>query len=133
MSVVEQERTEETSAPAVTVRDVLHRSADLLEEFGWCQGNYACRDGLPLDDAEVFRGDSFCSAGAMIRAASELMGQPPRDGTSSDPWLDDCYAAFTAAIGESGFADQQVADWNDAPGRTKAEVVARLRDAANAA
>lgn len=112
MSVVEQERVVETApTPQVTTRDVLHRAADLLEEFGWCQG-------------QMYDGGRFCFAGAVHQAWRDY-GLPPKVdalGLDADDWVSVLGISWGHFVG-----------WNDTPGRTKAEVVARLRDAANSA
>ncbi len=87
------------------VRDVLLGAADVIERGGWCQGAYE-------------RSGSFCVSGA-IRKAS---------GWKADGHLTticvDAHGALWQALGEN------MADWNDAPGRTQAEVVAKLREVA---
>lgn len=112
MSVIEREERVE-----VTTADVLNRAADLLEEFGWCQQaearNYKGVGGDALDP-DVAR---FCIYGALRRAGIDL-GAPRYFG-----W--DCWDAM-GLEGAPG-------PWNDEPGRTKAEVVAALRSAAEKA
>lgn len=105
MSVVERERVEEVTREA-TEADVLERAADLLEEFGWCQGYMGSkRDG------------QFCSLGALIEATNDLGGD---------------FGAVRRALGyeDAGSMGRHIARWNDDAGRTKAEVVAKLREAA---
>lgn len=120
MSIVERERV--TEAPAVSDADVLERAADLLEEFGWCQGSCA----ISLEGTATYQGwlngelvDGLCMGTALIRAGRDL----GREILS--PF--DSYPPFDIDI------DRPVAVWNDEPGRTREEVVARLRDAAAAA
>ena len=107
MSVVERERV----VTEVTRRDVLHRAADLLEEFGWCQGHFAKTvDGRAVS-AHSHDAVLFCAVGALAKAARDL----------------------SAAAGETNFGlDTDLSAWNDERGRTKAEVVSRLRAAAEA-
>lgn len=110
MSLVEQE----VIAPAeVTVRDVLHRAADLLEtgEWEWCQGF-------------ARHGDALCMLGA-VSAACGVVPERPYITIESELYEDAC-DVLAVHVPEG-------ADWNDKPGRTKAEVVARLRQAAEAA
>jgi hypothetical protein len=104
-----------TETPTVTTRDVLHRAADLLGEWAWCQG-------------AAQRGDAFCALGALWFAAT---GEPPKciSFDHSDGDLPPLYAAGRDAFNRVG-GD---ARWNDAPERTKADVVAKLREAAEAA
>ena len=109
MSVIERERTE-VVAPQVTEADLLLHAADLLEEFGWCQGHIGSKElGY------------FCAVGALIAAGNDLgvtfldfvrpviesFGRPERD---VDQW--------------------PLATWNDEPDRTKSEVVTKLRERA---
>lgn len=107
-------------APA-TRRDVLHRAADLLEEFGWERVA-----DLTLLLANPRRRKPTCLIGAVAIARHDLGDIRPDD--SLDPYtygfvpLADMFRAYTDAY-----------RWNDAPGRTKAEVVARLRQAAETA
>lgn len=89
----------------VSVADVLTRAADLLEEFGWRQGDYGSK-----------REGTFCMLGAVDAACGDLGANFHNDGV--------CLALYKS------FEDASVVKWNDAPGRTKAEVVAKLRDAA---
>jgi hypothetical protein len=101
--------------PVVTVADVLVRAADLLEEHGWVQGRIGAL------------GEGFCAVGATEQAARDL-GVPSSTnavvgltyfvGTPFDAEVENLAMRFLNGA------------WNDRPGRTKAEVVARLRDAA---
>jgi hypothetical protein len=99
-------------APAeVTTRDVLHRAADLLEEFGWCrfvQAQNEKGEQVDITDSEVVE---FCMVGAYWRAAIDL--------DASCPDL-------------SGLGGRD-ARWNNEPERTKEEVVAWLRESAERA
>lgn len=96
------------TAEPVTTADVLHRAADLLEEFDWCQGNLG-------------RNGAYCAMGAIGAVVD-------RANLSPGEW----YVALDVAsfgLPASG-TKHPLAHWNDEPGRTKAEVVARLREAA---
>lgn len=117
MSVVERERVEEAKRE-VTEADVLHRAADLLEEFGWCQGDDAKdADGRSLIDPTSPRAVSFCVGGAYTRACDDL-GR-------------DTHALSIMHLKEVlGVSELFVYLWNDRPGRTKQEVVSALRSAA---
>lgn len=108
-SVVQHDAsTVEVAEPAtVTKKDVLHRAADLLGEFAWCQ-----HEGGSKEEGR------FCAAGAIGAAARDLTGSYPE--WDAGDWF--------------GFATvQDLHEWNDTAGRTKAEVVARLREAAERA
>ncbi len=86
------------------VADVLNGAADLLERDGWCQKRG--RIGPKRDVAT-----------AVVDAAVESW----RAANQAFPWLRE-------VIGQDG-----VTIWQDAPGRTQAEVVAALRAAAERA
>lgn len=126
MTVVEREQ--EVAVPVVvpaTKRDVLHRAADLLGEFGWWQGGYC--PGGNLESA-----DRFCAAGAIRRSIADFRGVNAGLISGNDPLLRECLSAL-GMNPYNGIGTTTVADWNDKPGRTKAEVVARLREAAERA
>lgn len=100
-----------------TVAEVLERAADLLEEYDWCQGEFAKdSDGCAVV-WESDKAQSFCALGVAYRAWSDL-GQPH----------------FPLVTSMQGYLDvRDVTAWNDEPGRTKAEVIAKLREAATLA
>src|SRR4051812_11113109 len=105
MSTIEQERVR----TEVTTREILHRAADLLEEFGWCQKQ--------LGSKEL---GQMCVFGALAEAADEF--RVPTD-------------ILRQAIGQVTPSDEDgrwghLTTWNDQPGRTRDEVVARLREVA---
>jgi hypothetical protein len=106
MSVIERERIEAPQVEReVTEADVLHRAADLLEEFGWCQVKWGSKeDGY------------FCAHGALMAAATDLgLG---------------CGPVFGKAEQRIRELHGSILGWNDQLGRTKEEVVAGLREAA---
>lgn len=115
--------------PAVTEADVLRRAADLLEEFGWAQGYYAFSEtgayAAPTCSAAV----RFCAVGAMTRAAWDLT----RDEYDFDPDVALGLAGYRSFDAKGRVTSCGVPAWNDAPGRTREEVIARLREAAEAA
>jgi hypothetical protein len=100
--------------------DLLDSAVDILEQGGWCQGVLHHPDGR------------HCALGAIIRAAS-----PWGFGYS---FLDDAVGvkAALAVIGSTLSPDgdrwqnhwRVIADWNNAPERTEAEVKDALRHAA---
>lgn len=103
MSTIELERTETVVSPA----DVLNRAADLIEEKGLAKRVFAAADG------------SHCAWGAMLEAGYAL-------GELS---LEAAETLMLAVVprGES------IPFWNDRPERTQAQVVAKLREAADRA
>jgi hypothetical protein len=103
-------------------REVLLAAADLLERGTWTQGCYA-RDAAGV--AVYYNEDSarsFCLLGAMRLVAE---GHPHY--RSARVVLEDHLGVKADGSGPC------LGDWNDAPGRTKAEVVAKLREAAEKA
>lgn len=108
-----------------TVPEVLNAAADLLERPGaWTQGDYARDDmGLGIGDYTEeerekggFEPVCFCTIGAINHAR----GRDPDTALWGD-----LRRPIWDVLGETN-----IADWNDAPGRTQAEVVAALREAA---
>lgn len=100
----------EAPAPAqteITVADVLERAADLLGEYHWCRGHPA-----------NFGEDYYCAGFAIGRAQNELGYVPPDGKVYSFEWAADYLGV------------KHIPKWNDTPGRTREEVVARLREAA---
>jgi hypothetical protein len=91
----------------VTTRDILLRAAWYAEEFDHCKGQYVERDGR-------WQPVAFCLWGAIMQAEKDF-GIEPGVGCAEL------------------YPDLPSACWNDAPERTKAEVVAKLREAAEAA
>lgn len=89
----------------MTVADVLNGAADLIERDGWCQ------------NTSHGAGGTRCAVAA-IRDARPL---PVGVYTGALEWFERTLGCPSAAL------------WNDAPGRTKTEVVAALRAAAERA
>ncbi|KQM37975.1 hypothetical protein [Sphingomonas sp. Leaf10] len=98
------------------VSQVLSEAADLLEKPGaWTQNAFA-RDWLGRMTGPLSTKDTavcWCVMGATCVA-----GQDADEGQAADDFL----------RGFLGIPD--LASWNDTPGRTQAEVVAKLREAA---
>lgn len=99
--------------------DILDRAADLIEERGWHQGWYVNDCG------------QLCIRGAMLVAVGI---EPPQKDM---PWPDhsgEANASWQEATDEMDeYLDDLAERWNDAPERTKEEVVSTLRAAAQAA
>ena len=114
-----------------TVAETLRKAADLIEPKGaWTQGYYA-RDASgryweedPDSDAQGsyvdFPAKCFCLYGAIAKAVG-----------ADDPFLMKTDGRIEDAL-RLATGTTLVADWNDAPERTQAEVVAALRAAADA-
>lgn len=118
--VPEPSPTQEHLTPA----DVLNAAADLLEKPGaWTQGA-ASRDmfGNVGEEGDELLPDAVCWC---LAGAVEHVG-----GNWSRPYT----TAIRAALGLPMVGiGAQIAEWNDRPGRTQAEVVAKLREAAQLA
>lgn len=105
----------------MTPREVLLKAAALVER-GWTQHEMA-RDRVgnkvsPISDTAV----CWCALGAAKRVA---------DGhTHPYSHARDALYAHLFAHPDSGDGPDPVTTWNDAPGRTQAEVVAALKAAA---
>ena len=93
------------------IADILDRAADLIEPEGaWTQMDWGNRE------------DCFCMLGAVAYAA----GIDPDSPWSGNPACE-ARVPLTEVIGVPIF---ELTEWNDTPGRTQAEVVAKLREAA---
>lgn len=98
----------------MSVAEVLNKAADLLEKPGaWTRGTYARDSAGQLVASSDHTATCWCAMGATIRAAFSL-------GTRSGDAIEQI----------AKFAGDNIGAWNDAPGRTQAEVVAALRQAA---
>lgn len=106
---------------------VLDRAAERVE-MGWCQhGVYVDTDGRMCAMEHACR---RCAHGALLEAAHALTGGG-RASLKPLSLLADLVAPGRAVVG--GLRDRDVAAvtrWNDAPGRTQAEVAAALRETA---
>lgn len=94
--------------PVEEWRDVLRRAADLLKERGWFQGKDF--------NGDVDYREKMCASRA-ICAASPVVG------------LTEAHRRLIMALGGGANASHccVIFDWNDAPERTAAEVIATLR------
>lgn len=84
-------------------RKLLNDAADLIEEEGWIQG-------------EEHNSGGYCAIGALKRI-------------SGSEWPHITKAHIVAVGALSSRVASPIVDWNDAPGRTKEEVVNTLREA----
>ena len=108
-------------AAVMDTAEVLNRAADLIEPQGaWTQGT-SCRDehGNDLDDLDDGEVDHlavcFCASEAIYRVSGLY------------------YVKCPAHQFMSSLVGGHIPNWNDAPERTQAEVVAKLREAARLA
>lgn len=108
------------------VADILNAAADLIEPEGaWTQGYFAADElGGKWQDEEttMYGAVCWCALGAVA------------DVTGQDPWATwDATPAGAAMDAIKQVIGGPVVQWNDAPERTQAEVVAALREAAKKA
>lgn len=107
----------------MTTKEILLAAAEYIEKHGWQQYQYGgrYRHGYFLDGQ--YRHEHFAATGdgpaCLAGAIGSVTGKPPNlDG--------DVLRAVDTVIGGRFI----VSHWNDAPGRTKEEVIAALRAAA---
>jgi hypothetical protein len=104
----------------VTAREVLQKAREILTPPGaWTQGQFARNaDGVGCSE---YRDEAvcFCAVGALHRAAWRVNSAPE--------WYYDALRALIAVVGHS------IGSWNDAEGRTQAEVLAAFDKAIDAA
>lgn len=114
MSTIERQKVESPAvqAPVSNPRDALLRAADLIEERGWCQ-NHSAIDAAGVECVYP-EAVAFCAGGAINYVAD----------------IETYYTACDLLDKAVGMGDLGYITWNDDPERTKAEVVARLREAA---
>lgn len=104
-----------------SIADVLDAAADLIEPAGrWTQGAYARNihgdDIVDDDDGSLVPREAVCFC--VYGAVAFVEDQPIAESAAG---------AFLEMLGV------QAVGWNDAPERTQAEVVAKLREAATLA
>jgi hypothetical protein len=110
----------------LTVADVLERAADLIEPEGaWIQRNYYSRQ-----DGKWCHGwrdaDCFCLVGALTAAARVHTPSTVEKG----PIADTIKSVLPVESLRDDKGREGIFVWNDAPERTQAEVVSKLREAA---
>lgn len=105
-----------------TFADILLRAADLVEPEGaWIQGELGLtEDGEVVTADEIDRAVCFCMSGAVWKAIDLPYA------AAYKIVLDGIFPVLNVAARQAN----GVGPWNDAPGRTQAEVVAALRKAA---
>ena len=96
----------------------LRAAADVLERDGWTQGDYHASDGC------------HCVVGAIEVATGYWTSSRPQHDLSVTARRETAVDVFEAVLESPA---DTVFDWNDAPGRTAAEVIAALRAAADRA
>lgn len=107
-----------THSPKQTVPEILNAAADLLEKPGaWTQGTFARSEDGQRVDMWSQEAKCFC-----VGAAIQRIEGRHRYGA---------WNRFDGLTRQRGF--RHMAEWNDDPKRTQAEVVATLRQAAERA
>jgi hypothetical protein len=105
----------------------LARTADVLEEYDWCQHQYA-EDGWGQEvDATAEEAVRFCAVGAMTRVLYEYGYE------QYDEFTERCLNLFSRVLGVTGHrygSLSGVPAWNDRPEQTKENVVRKIREAA---
>jgi hypothetical protein len=111
-----------------TVPEILRAAADLIEPEGaWTQGAFSRNaDGTTdIDEAVASNPVCWCALGALAKA-SGVDPLDPRAFVLPAPQIA-AYPILRRLVGGD------FVFWNDAPKRTQAEVVAKLREAADLA
>lgn len=100
----------------ITELDILKEARRLIDEKGWTQGAFA-RDisGSPASNPGSMIATRFCVAGACLAASSRLEGDPDQDRTR----------VRLSALGLFREVNDvaETPAWNDAPSRTKDDVL----------
>lgn len=111
--------------------EVLDSAANIILRDGWYQGNFyeppPAVDGLAAADDEANRSAPCCQDGALQRAiwgVAYVGGHWWIDPTPQAQAYKQARAYMEQVVGDNSI------DWNDHPDRTKEEVVAALRQAA---
>lgn len=102
-----------------SIADILDKAADLIEPEGaWIRDEYARTERGSAVEPNSTAACRFCMIGAVAHVAGVSAG-------TAEKLLQDA-AVYRALAGDRW----SPANWNDAAGRTQAEVVAKLREAA---
>jgi hypothetical protein len=121
-----------TTTDTITPKSLLTRAADIIEERGWYQGSWTGNGGC------------VCTWGALnvaLAEAADLVDDEAPKPPDPDYVPGDLYNVYASAemtlanaiIDASCDTGMGIAEWNDAPGRTKSEVQDLLRRAAGGA
>ena len=110
----------------MTTKEVFAAAADLLGREGWGQGSYKKEDGTRC----MLGACMAVTVGDRFENAHDANWQPKsvcEDYSVAVQALEDHFYALGKTTGKRASA----AEWNDAPGRTKDEVIAKLRELAS--
>lgn len=97
----------------MTALTLLKEARAIIDEKGWTQGAYARDDRGAFIDVTSSRAVCFCTLGALRRAQVDL-----KDSVSLDS-----YKTAALWLNEAG-VPRGFGSWNDAPTRTKVDVLA---------
>lgn len=106
---------------AKSVKEILIAAKWIIENVGWCQGSYA----LTKDNNRIFSVEEAYAAGDICAACStgSIMLTEASEQLKND----------AERILRLQVPDHKIVDWNDAPGRTREEVLAVFDRAIKAA
>jgi len=105
------------SPPKAETKKLLLRAAEILEG-GWCRGNYARHSSgaqIPIRLAQPGV-DSFCLAGAIMKAVMEHEGHPDgmHSGSAGEhPLAREVFSALNLAVNRRGSGIGTLTTWND--------------------
>ena len=115
--------------PTPEVRAVLHAAADLIEKVGWCQKADAIGlDGFPFWGLPDRPATAHCARHAILIADDRIAVETGRSVSVYDTAVK-AVNEYLATELRTDF-HEIITAWNDSPKRTKEEVVAALRRAA---
>ena len=123
------------SPPKAETKKLLLRAAEILEG-GWCRGNYARHSSgaqIPIRLAQPGV-DSFCLAGAIMKAVMEHEGHPDgmHSGSAGEhPLARAAFIALNGAVSRHGSGIGTLTSWNDTVCPSAEVVVATVRRAAD--
>lgn len=97
-----------------TLKDTLVAGRELIQNTGWCQGQYAQKDGKPHHNfIHGDLADSYCLVGAFEKATFDFWKQEPvQTPETRIPYSKLAYEATHLIIDLQGFKGCP-ADWND--------------------
>jgi hypothetical protein len=120
----------------VTTYEVLTEAINILEHDGWGQGEYHLPDGCHCALGAIGLASGHHANVRILEDGDEVYVR--FDESSHGDHGDEAFEAFNAAnralkeLLPDGYSDH-VPFWNDAPGRTKEQVLEKLREAQAAA
>ncbi len=105
------------------IANILERAAELIETKGWTQGSYVrYGNGEEVGDTD-YDAECFCISGALSHASKK----------KDFDMMCKAYYFLTDIICKTRNSTKCLEKWNDDPARTKEEVIAFLKSAAELA